>query len=546
MGERSRMKLLSFALLGLSLANDESEEKKPDYSDDLRYTRCQAVHLQALSGITVPESHITEDEPGFVCPDPEADSGDADAWQNGVRKWDQNFNEASDRWEVGYFYESESDSAKVSTIDKKLQEFKSMTCIDFKKVSKNDSKYAKKIKIVFSGGCASYVGSHYAEQTLWLGPRCENSYIPLHEAMHAVGFWHEHQRGDRNNHVQINKNACSMTGSSFDVNFENTHFNWGNTGHAYDFGSIMHYDPFACAKSRNNPVITYPGTNDPVKLTKTSTFSDLDIAQINKMYPCDANPVTTTQKPTTKPTPKPTTTAATTTTAEPDTCTQERVRPPTGRDTCVDFNSISNLNMKVLKDGYSNGQNPGSFASVRCKPGYQLNMFNKEKTKATCMCSGSKCNWKFSKGDVMCVKCEKEILQGKDGRAVTVVNKWDSGIAIMWRIKPYKVSDDGWSVGLDMKTPLESDSVSVTSNALDLTGQSMQNQYFTFTPKESSNIWDGTQGNMVNMMVAFEFEGASSAVKRDIQKVEKVSNYYYKGPSGDQSCMVDRFECYPL
>merc|ERR1712130_981942 len=453
MGERSRMKLLSFALLGLSLANDESEEKKPDYSDDLRYTRCQAVHLQALSGITVPESHITEDEPGFVCPDPEADSGDADAWQNGVRKWDKNFNQGSDRWEVGYFYESESDSAKVSTIDKKLQEFKSMTCIDFKKVSKNDSKYAKKIKIVFSGGCASYVGSHYAEQTLWLGPRCENSYIPLHEAMHAVGFWHEHQRGDRNNHVQINKNACSMTGSSFDVNFENTHFNWGNTGHAYDFGSIMHYDPFACAKSRNNPVITYPGTNDPVKLTKTS---------------------------------------------------------------------------------------------VRCKPGYQLNMFNKEKTKATCMCSGSKCNWKFSKGDVMCVKCEKEILQGKDGRAVTVVNKWDSGIAIMWRIKPYKVSDDGWSVGLDMKTPLESDSVSVTSNALDLTGQSMQNQYFTFTPKESSNIWDGTQGNMVNMMVAFEFEGASSAVKRDIQKVEKVSNYYYKGPSGDQSCMVDRFECYPL
>merc|ERR1719337_369414 len=85
----------------------------------------------------------------------------------------------------------------------------------------------------------------------------------------------------------------------------------------------MHYDPFACAKSRNNPVITYPGTNDPVKLTKTSTFSDLDIAQINKMYPCDANPVTTTQKPTTKPTPKPTTTAATTTTAEP-----QRHAPP--------------------------------------------------------------------------------------------------------------------------------------------------------------------------------------------------------------------------
>ena len=50
--------------------------------------------MQALSGITVPESHISEDEPGFVCPDPEGDSDGADAWQNGVRKWDKNFNDA--------------------------------------------------------------------------------------------------------------------------------------------------------------------------------------------------------------------------------------------------------------------------------------------------------------------------------------------------------------------------------------------------------------------------------------------------------------------
>ena len=98
-------------------------------------------------------------------------------------------------YDVGYFYLSESDSAKVNTIDNKFKEWGQKTCVNFVKVSKNDSKYEKKLKIEFTGGCASYVGSHYAEQTMWLGPRCENSYISLHEAMHAIGFWHEHQRG---------------------------------------------------------------------------------------------------------------------------------------------------------------------------------------------------------------------------------------------------------------------------------------------------------------------------------------------------------------
>ena len=97
----------------------------------------------------------------------------------------------------------------------------------------------------------------------------------------------------------------------------------------------------------------------------------------------------------------------------------------------------------------------------------------------------------------------------------------------MWRIKPYKVSNKGWSVGLDMKVPLESKSISVTSNALDLTGQSMQNQFFTFTPKQSSNLWDGTKGNMVQMMVAFEFDGFKTHAKRDIERVCYCYSYHF-------------------
>jgi hypothetical protein len=124
--------------------------------------------------------------------------------------------------------------------------------------------------------------------------------------MHAIGFWHEHQRGDRDNYAQINPEACSMSGNSFDVNFGTSHYTWGSTGHPYDFGSIMHYDPLSCAKNRARPVITVPGSKtEAVTLTKTDTFSAGDIEQINMMYPCDKTGPTPTPGPTT---PKPTTT----------------------------------------------------------------------------------------------------------------------------------------------------------------------------------------------------------------------------------------------
>jgi len=54
--------------------------------------------------------------------------------------------------------------------------------------------------------------------------------------------------------------------------------------------------------------------------------------------------------------------------------------------------------------------------------GYMLNIPDKLKTKATCRCTDGKCNWVFTKGDIMCVKCAANALQGKDGRAVQVIN----------------------------------------------------------------------------------------------------------------------------
>ena len=186
----------------------------------------------------------------------------------------------------------------------------------------------------------------------------------------------------------------------------------------------------------------------------------------------------------------------------------------------------------------------GVQASVQCTKGYLFNIFpERVKTAAYCRCDvDAVCKWKFSKGDVMCVECQTRQLQGKEGRAVDIINEWDTGILIVWRVSPYKVSSNGWSVALQITSPLESDNFIIHSGALDLVGVSNNREYFTFTPKTSAPMWDATS-QASKIYIAVQFENVTSNDKENIQNAW---NYYYKFPSGDQSCAVDRFDCYPL
>ena len=122
-------------------------------------------------------------------------------------------------------------------------------------------------------------------------------------------------------------------------------------------------------------------------------------------------------------------------------------------------------------------------------------------------------------------------------------------MTVLWRIKAYDISENGWSSALDLKTPMLSKSHSIESFALDTVGKSNDWQYFTFTPKQSSNIWNAkafSKSKTVMMMVTFNFiDDDEGNIQEDIEAVISASNYYYKEPAGDQSCAVDRFDCYP-
>ena len=99
-----------------------------------------------------------------------------------------------------YFTDAEgawSDSAKT-TVRNKLAEFGRDTCVKLVEVDEDNpsdsGKFANTFRVLRSQGCMSYVGRHFQNQDIWLNGGCEHSYIPLHEFMHGLGWWHEQQR----------------------------------------------------------------------------------------------------------------------------------------------------------------------------------------------------------------------------------------------------------------------------------------------------------------------------------------------------------------
>lgn len=51
--------------------------------------------------------------------------------------------------------------------------------------------------------CYSGVGMMGGEQTVNIGKYCGTVGIVMHELMHALGFWHEQSRTDRDTYVTI-------------------------------------------------------------------------------------------------------------------------------------------------------------------------------------------------------------------------------------------------------------------------------------------------------------------------------------------------------
>jgi len=103
----------------------------------------------------------------------------------------------------------------------------------------------------------------------------------VHELGHAVGFFHEQSRTDRDSYITIYWNNIQ---SGMEYNFNKLNTNSGHNHGQYDFYSIMHYR--TTAFGNNNSVTIWPkqGGVDTNRMGNGSTLTSGDIAATAAIY----------------------------------------------------------------------------------------------------------------------------------------------------------------------------------------------------------------------------------------------------------------------
>lgn len=128
----------------------------------------------------------------------------------------------------------------------------------------------------FNGG-SSWVGRHGGRQSLNLSTTDYTTI--LHELMHALGFWHEQSRPDRDSYVQILWDNVSSEDHRHNFQLE-----FGTPNGPYDYRSIMHY--FSTAFAKKDKVTLRCKSGDKISdcTMGNSTLSTGDINAINAAY----------------------------------------------------------------------------------------------------------------------------------------------------------------------------------------------------------------------------------------------------------------------
>ncbi|GBM47852.1 Astacin-like metalloprotease toxin 1 [Araneus ventricosus] len=159
-----------------------------------------------------------------------------------------------------------------------FQNYHQYTCVRFvPRTNERDYIY------IFAGqGCYSHVGKTGGQQPLSLGQGCMFVGTIIHELGHALGFYHEQNRSDRDNYLIIYLNNVVR---GMESNFAKLSPNQNILYTAFDYNSIMIYGNTAFSTNGYWTMEAKSGQRlyEPYEKT-TMTWSDIE--RVKKMYGC--------------------------------------------------------------------------------------------------------------------------------------------------------------------------------------------------------------------------------------------------------------------
>lgn len=164
------------------------------------------------------------------------------------------------------------------TIKDAMFEWESNTCIRFSP-REREKDY---VEFAMNFGCNADVGRKGGRQIVSLGDGCLHTSVVVHEIGHVVGFWHEQNRPDRDDHVEIfTDNIMDQYKEAFK---KFSRYRITSLQVEYDYHSIMHYGMKAFSKNGQDTI--RPKKKNVYSLGN-DRLSPLDIKQANLLYRCD-------------------------------------------------------------------------------------------------------------------------------------------------------------------------------------------------------------------------------------------------------------------
>ena len=135
------------------------------------------------------------------------------------------------------------------------------------------------VEFIETDVCQSPVGFQGMKMTVEAGATCSLG-SNMHEILHAMGFWHEQSRPDRDSFVTIHEeNIKNGEAHNFQKRTE-----IDSMGTIYDYESIMHYSSRAFSKNGLRTITSATKKKWNRKMGNREKLSNLDIYQVIKRY----------------------------------------------------------------------------------------------------------------------------------------------------------------------------------------------------------------------------------------------------------------------